>query len=558
MLLYGKTADTTSDPVKYEQWKPKIKAYRDSLSKGILEEYRLDMVPLEAELDKGIDATKYVGANSTAREKEITALSGVVLAKEIATGTYTSVEVFKAYAKNAVICHQLTNAAMDLFLDVGLKRAEELDAYLAEHGKPVGALHGLPVSLKEHYDFAGRITHASYVGNLDNIPEKHALTLQNLYDQGAVFYIRSTEPQTLMHVCSLNNITGKCRNPNNTSLSPGGSLSGEGAIAAMKGSVFGLGSDIGGSIRIPAAFCGVWGLRPSLKRISCLGVASAYTDQVQEIVYPVLGPLAGSADDIDLFMSAVLGQEPWNSDPLIVPIPWRQVPEPKPTELTIAIIYDDGVVRPAPPISRALKVAKEKLEKAGITVVEWHNTDVEEIIQAAYSGYNTDGNAAQKRALALSGEPILDLTEKYLTFGPGDKGHSGAEVQKLANIRDAGRISYMNQLNARNIDFVLSPTFFSVAPKPELASYWGYTNIWNILDFPNVVFPTGLKVDAKSDVVLNLEPRNLIEEYEYGLYGTAEAHKNAPICLQLTGRRYADESVVKAAKVLHKVIAGED
>lgn len=558
MLLYAKTTDTTSDPVKYEQWQAKIKAYRDSLSKGILKEYRLETVPLQTELDKGIDATKYVGANATAREKEITALGGVVLAREIAKGTYTSVEVFKAFAKNAVICHQLTNAAMELFIDVGLKRAEELDAYLAEHGKPVGALHGLPVSLKEHYDYAGRITHASYVGYLDNIPEKHALTLQNLYDQGAVFYIRSTEPQTLMHVCSLNNITGKCRNPNNTSLTPGGSLSGEGALAAMKGSVFGLGSDIGGSIRIPAAFCGVWGLRPSLKRISCLGVASAYEDQVQEIVYPVLGPLAGSADDIDLFMSAVLGQEPWNSDPLIVPIPWRQVPEPKPTELTVAIIYDDGVVRPAPPISRALNLAKEKLEKAGITVVEWHNIDVEEIIQAAYSGYNTDGNTAQKKALALSGEPILDLTEKYLTFGPGDNGHSGVEVQKLAHVRDAGRISYMNQLNARNIDFILSPTFFSVAPRPELASYWGYTNLWNILDFPNVVFPTGLKVDEKSDTVLKLEPRNPIEEYEYGLYGTAEEHKNAPICLQLTGRRYADETVVKAAKVLHKVIAGDD
>ncbi|GMF32677.1 unnamed protein product [[Candida] boidinii] len=176
----------------------------------------------------------------TKEELEIINLTGCKLAEKIASGEYTSVTVFKAYAKRATMAHQLTNCAMELFTDEGLKRAEELDEYFKKNGKTVGFLHGLPVSLKEHYDYKGRITHAGYVAYIDRVSEEWCLTSKCLYDQGAVFYIRTTEPQCLMHLCSNNNITGKCLNPTNTSLTPGGSSSGEGALAAMKGSVFGL------------------------------------------------------------------------------------------------------------------------------------------------------------------------------------------------------------------------------------------------------------------------------------------------------------------------------
>lgn len=105
------------------------------------------------------------------------------------------------------------------------------------------------------------------------------------------------------------------------------------------------------------------------------------------------------------------------------------------------------------------------------------------------------------------------------------------------------------------VDYILSPAYVSVAAKPETVHYWGYTNLWNILDFPNVVFPTGLKCDPLLDSPdTSFKPRSAVEAYERGLYDDAKNFKNAPISLQLTGKRWLDEELVEAAKLVHRVI----
>lgn len=555
--MFSSATTYKPDEKKYALWQPKIHAYRQKLKDGILDEFKVpdELLPLEKDLDAGIDVTDFALKILSPEEVKITETPGTELAAKLASGELSAVQVFKPFAKRATMAHQLTNCAMELFVDEGLERAKELDRYYAEHGKVMGPLHGLPLSLKEHYDYKGKITHSSYVGWLDRVSPKFAKTLEDMLAQGAIFYIRTTEPQLLMHLCSNNNITGLCRNPCNTSLTPGGSSSGEGVIAASKGSVFGLGSDIGGSIRVPAAFCGVWGLRPTQKRISMMNTSSSHVGQVEEVVYPVLGPLARNADDIDLFMKSLLAMEPWKVDPELVPIPWRTAEDPDPKHLKIGICYDDGVVKPTPPVIRALKYAETKLKEAGVVVVEWNCDNAEEIVKACYSGYNYDSNVSQLKALASSGEPLTRLSDIHLTFGCGDAGLSGLEVQEIAYTRDANRVKYTTEMNNQNIDFILSPTYVSVATKPETIKYWGYSAIWNILDFPNVIFPTGLKVNQSLDKVdEKFTPRSELEKYEYGLYTGPEDFAGAPISLQLTGRRYTDETVVKAAKVLAKII----
>lgn len=85
--------------------------------------------------------------------------------------------------------------------------------------------------------------------------------------------------------------------------------------------------------------------------------------------------------------------------------------------------------------------------------------------------------------------------------------------------------------------------------------YWGYTNLWNILDFPSIVFPTGLKCDPKLDPPeTDFSARNEEEAYERDLYTDAESFKGAPICLQLVGRRWKEEELVRAGKILHATI----
>lgn len=100
----------------------------------------------------------------------------------------------------------------------------------------------------------------------------------------------------------------------------------------------GVGTDIGGSIRIPAAFNGCYGLRPTALRVPCLGNFGITFGQ--ESIRGVAGPLGQSVDDLDMFMSAMLGAEPWQTETSLVPLPWRQVALKK--DITIGVMFDDG------------------------------------------------------------------------------------------------------------------------------------------------------------------------------------------------------------------------
>lgn len=550
--ILGNTENTTTNAELFETFKPKIEAYRAALQAGILPEYSLPEALIPKVL--GLNVIDIAEKILTKSEIEITELKAVDLAAKIAKGEYTSVEVFKAYAKRGTAAHQLTKCGMELFIEEGLKRAEELDDHFKETGKTVGPLHGVPISIKEHYDYKGKITHGAYVSKIDNISTETNKCVQILYDAGCVFYIRTSEPQSLMHLCSNNNITGLTFNPHNTNLTTGGSSSGEGAIAAMKGSAMGLGSDIGGSIRCPAAFCGVWGLRPTQRRVVMLPMVPA-GDKVQELVEVVLGPLGRSAEDLALFMKVQIDAQPWKMDASIIPLPWREVKEPTTKELKVAIVYDDGVCKPTPPIARGLKQTAEKLKAAGVKVVEWKSSGVAECIAACGNGYNGDGNYGQKKLLGGSGEPLCELTNIALGFGCGDKGVSTKDYQMSTFTREYYRSAYLKQMAELDVDFIISPTYVSVAAEPETVHYWGYTNLWNILDYPNVVFPTNLKCDPELDPVdVDFIPRNDIEEYEYSLYDDPKKFQGAPIAMQVTGRRWHDEETIMASKVIESIV----
>jgi amidase len=161
-------------------------------------------------------------------------------------------------------------------------------------------------------------------------------------------------------------------NPHHRKLSPGGSSGGEGASMGFKCAPLGIGTDIGGSIRCPAAFNGAYGFRPTALRNPYDGIILA--GEGQESIRCVVGPLASSSvEDLDLFMSAVIDQEPWDVETSLVAMPWKRVQRTK--EFTVGILWDDGIVRPHPPIRRGLQYAKEKLQAAGMKVVDWEPMD---------------------------------------------------------------------------------------------------------------------------------------------------------------------------------------
>ncbi|KAG2732642.1 hypothetical protein G9P44_005059 [Scheffersomyces stipitis] len=560
------TTDSLSqyeDSDKYtKEWVPLIEKYRSDLAAATPEELKVKLPKdFDALVEEQFNPLEYLYSEKllTPEEFALTDSSASSLASRIAAGELTAVQVFKAFSKRAVIAHQFTNCAMDFFIDEGLKRAEYLDEYFKKNGKTVGPLHGVPVSLKEHMNYKNRITHGGYVSLLKNVPKTSSATVQILEDLGAVYYIRTTQPQTLMHLDSANNISGLTRNPYNMSLSSGGSSSGEGAVVAFGGSALGVGSDIGGSIRGPAAFSGCIGLRPTSKRVSLNGGVSSGAGQ--ESVPAVIGPFARTVEDIDLWMKSYVNEgKPWLVDPNSLPMPWRPVEAPDAKSLTIAVMYDDGNVRPSPAVTRGLNFTVEKLKAAGVNVVEFKPIRTKEAYETVHKMYNCDGNYMQRKLLAASGEPLVKLTKWSLNYGNGEKNYTVKENRELNVIRDSLKQDYNDFLLQNKIDFILSPTYNNAAPRSEEVFNWSYTSLFNILDFPTLVFQTGLKQDPKIDVwpaeAANYTYRSELEKLENENY-IPENFINAPIGLQLSGRRYFDEEVVAAGKTIVQILGAD-
>lgn len=412
---------------------------------------------------------------------------------------------------------------------------------------------------------------AGFISWWDNKAPDDAHVLKILWNAGCVFYARTTQPQTLMHLETSSNLYGATVNPFNTGLTSGGSSGGEGALIGMRGSCLGLGTDIGGSIRSPAADCGLYGLRPTSYRIPVDGWTATMAGQEQ--VVAVLGPLSTSIEGIKLFMKTVISAKPWLKEPSLVPIPWRDEESHLTTpagqkKLKTGILWHDGVVKPHPPVLRALDEVASKLKSnPNVEIVDWKPYKHNEAWEIVSSLYFCDGAQEESDAINASGEPWRPLSNFIIKDNPNVNKLSVDSVWYWTCRREAYRSAYAKVWNETAtatsdsgepegmVDVILCPVGPGAAPPLDCAKYWGYTAQWNILDYPAIVFPV-TKVDLEADRVdESYEPMNAKDEYNHKLWQSGpEKYKGAPISLQLVGRRYEDEKVVEALELIKKSI----
>ncbi|KAF2792864.1 amidase [Melanomma pulvis-pyrius CBS 109.77] len=464
------------------------------------------------------------------------------LLNSLLTGQISATAVTAAYLQRAAVAQGLVNCLTELLPSRSLDRAKELDAYYEAHGQPVGPLHGLPISVKEHIGFEGLRCTTGYVSHWTNISKEDAHILQILGKAGAIFHCRTTIPQTMMHLETDSNLYGITVNPYNSSLTSGGSSGGEGALISLRGSCLGIGSDVGGSIRSPAANCGVYGLKPTAFRIPTDGYG--YMMAGADTVESVLGPLSTSLFGLKLFMKTVINSQPWLNEPALIPIPWRediQLPSDRP--LKIGVLWHDGVVRPHPPITRALHLVASQLKTAGIEVVDFTPHLHDEAWAILSSLYFPDGGASEAEIMEGSGEPWRPLSKWIIKDNPCVKKLSVGELSYWFEEREAYRKEYALHWNRLGVDAVLCPVGPGVAPKHNTAKYWSYTSQWNLLDYPGAVFPV-CKVDKERDVPeARFKGMNGLDKDNWKLYDAKEVH-GVPVSLQLVGRRFEDEKVL--------------
>ncbi|KAK2804025.1 hypothetical protein FQN51_002554 [Onygenales sp. PD_10] len=490
----------------------------------------------------------------TAREYELTEnYDAIALLRMLRNKEVSSEELTRAFLRRAAIAQYAVNCVTELMWDDAIERARYLDSL----PKPVGPLHGLPISIKEHHGMKGKKCNASCVDWVDH-PSDNSTLNDTLYDAGCVFYVRTTGPQLLMHLETSSNIYGRTVNPSNRDLSSGGSSGGEGALIAMGGSVLGIGGDIGGSVRGPASFTGIYGFKPTCHRIPLKGMKTCFGGDAIAGTY---GPLCRSRESINLLMEVVLATEPWRIDPSLAPIPWTPVKLTKP--LKIAIEWDDGVVKPHPPILRALGEVADACRKAGMEVVDWVPLDHAKGWDITSALYFPDGGRAALGSLEASGEPALPLTKFIVSENPNCKDHTMHEFWKLCAERESYRESYAKHWSSTaasptgEVDLILCPAHPGCAAPHEQARYWPYTSQWNLLNYPGVVFPV-TTVDPAVDVRdESYKPRNEKDSFNYELYTGPERYANAPVNLQVVGRRYCDEKVMAGLEAIEKAMGRE-
>ena len=239
--------------------------------------------------------------------------SALEVARAILRGEISSLELTKHILERIEKYNPPLNAVVTLLKDDALNRARAADEALAK-GKLWGPLHGVPCSVKDTLEIANVLTTSGSLELAGHIPKRDAIVVERLRKSGAVIIGHTNVPLFAADWQSYNKVFGTTNNPWDHKRTPGGSTGGGAAAVAAGLSYLSIGSDIGGSIRIPAHFCGLYGHKPSLNVVPMRG----QIPPPPEILIPpadlaVIGPLARSAGDLKLALKIIGGPDPENS-----------------------------------------------------------------------------------------------------------------------------------------------------------------------------------------------------------------------------------------------------
>ena len=439
--------------------------------------------------------------------------------------------------------------------DEALAMAEALDAEFSKSGKVVGPLHGLPMSIKDILDVEGKVVTMAAIAWANNPPAKtDGSVVKVMRDAGAVFMARTTMPQTGMALETVSNLWGRTLNAHNPAFGSGGSSGGEATLAALKGQPASpLSTDIGGSIRAPAAFNGLYAIRPTSERVPHLGGKTAAPGNTS--IKVSAGPACHSMADLKLFTELILTHPTIPHEPSCS-IPYWNEPTPPTRKLRIGIMSTDGVVEPHPPIRRAISETAAKLKAAGQEVVDFPPPfDFWEAALTTWALYFQTGAREMLDVLASTGEPhIPQFEHNFKVFQT--KELSVPELFKR-NVEQTGyKIAFQQAWDAADLDLIVCPCAPMAGVPHDFPLWWGYTTIWNLLDYPSIIMPVkGFKTNASQDPRdTSYSPRdNPFDKLNNELYDP-EIWQGHPVTLQLVGRPWRDEPLIAASEVVDSVI----
>ncbi|KAI0384934.1 amidase signature domain-containing protein [Hypomontagnella monticulosa] len=559
--------------VESSSWQARAAAKRvDTLNK-IPPDWRLSQAQI-AEAKKQRDITgPFIQQYLEPNEISIITKDSVDIVEEVKEGNLSAVQVTNAFCKTAAIAHQIGNCLHEIFFDQALERAAWLDAQFSNTKSTVGPLHGLPISIKDQFHVKGVDTTMGYVGwigsnlGIQDPNDAHKVESQitsELLSLGAVLYCKTSLPQTLLFGETKNNIIGETLNPINRNLSCGGSSGGEGVLQALRGSTLGIGTDIGGSVRIPGAFNGIFSLKPTPERLSYRRAAN--NNPGENTYRSTVGFLSTSLGGLELLLRSDLSTKPWLRDPAVVPLPFRKeivseyesransdgTAKSATKPLKLGVLWTDRTVQPHPPITRGLRMVVEAMKNAGHKVVDWEPPLQATAKRIHLAFLKADGAHDIHDQLNLSGEPLIpDLEETFQLRDPMDLlEYQDLTLQGLEY--EAAYSDYWNstaEQDGQVVDAVIMPVAPHAAVIPGKYYHTAYTEVINLMNYSVTVIPV-TRADKDIDVVdETYQPSNELDKQNWEAYDP-EIYDGGPVGLQLVARKFEEEKILTIAKIV--------
>ena len=325
--------------------------------------------------------------------------SAKTMAQAIQDKEVSAVELVDAHLARIDEVNPALNAVVQLAAERARADAVEADAALAR-GESLGTLHGVPFTLKDSIDTEDVITTGGTLGRKDYVPDADATVTARLRAAGAILLGKTNTPELTFAGETDNLVYGRTNNPFDLSRAPGGSSGGAGAIVCCGGAAFDIGSDTGGSVRGPAHYCGITGIKPNSGRVPRtghivphgLGALDSLTQN---------GPMARYVEDLALIMPIISGPD-W-SDPFIMPVPLGDPADVDINGLRVCFYTDNGVRTPTAEIMATVRGAAAALDDVCASVEEDLPRAIPENPGISDMLRQGDGQAGAHRMLAKYG-----------------------------------------------------------------------------------------------------------------------------------------------------------
>lgn len=509
---------------------------------------------------------------------DIISLGAAELAARIAVGQLTSQQVVEAFISRIETVNPLVNAVcVPLFAQARAEAQAKDEAQ--RRGEPLGPLHGVPVTIKECFHVTGTPATMGLSKRQAHIALSDAPLVARLRAAGAVVLGKTNVPQLMLLHETDNPLYGRTNNPWNLDRTAGGSSGGEAAIIAGGGSPLGLGTDMGGSIRIPAHFCGIAGLKPSSYRLTKRGALT--TLRGLEIVQFQPGPMARRVDDLELAMQVLTSSSAGETqDFQVPPVPWRSSHEVDVAALRIGLWMGDGGSRPSPALRRVLHGAEAALSAAGATVQPFSPPDVREAMRLYFAAVSADGSAGLRQLLRgsrkdprvarlvyLGGIPRWTrplLARAMRRWGRRDLANivgaagsrTAASYWRLTDEVNRYIAGFLQSLRQQQLDvLVMPPHTLPAFPHglggEDLMPAAAVSFLVNLLGIPGGVVPAGRVAESEQSQFEGGSHGSLIRSVEQGSAGL-------PIGIQVAAPHWREDHVLAVMRVLESHFQSND